>query len=155
MAIWSRLNEQNSGGISGEIGAELRSDLQRQREQYCNSEGWPKETRVEVVSACVPEMDKARAKHFAAGEDHIFLNQIKTLPKYQGKGAGAMLMKWGTDLADGERLPIRLESSPAGRSLYLKSGFEILAEVNHDVSRFGGPSSYAHALMVRRPELGS
>lgn len=46
---------------------------------------------------------------------------------HQGKGVGSALLRWGTELADGEGeggLPVWLEASPEGYGLYRKFGFE-------------------------------
>jgi hypothetical protein len=40
------------------------------------------------------------------------------------RGAGSMLVKWGTDQADERGIPCYLESSPEGFGLYNKHGFK-------------------------------
>ena len=79
------------------------------------------------------------------------LNQVKTLPAQQRKGAGSLLLQWGMELADREGLKVCLEATPFGLRLYEKFGFETRAVVEHNVSMFGGPRSYVHTLMVRPP----
>ena len=80
------------------------------------------------------------------------LVQIKTPPAYQRRGAGELLTKWGVDLANREIIKICLESTPFGRRLYEKCGFEAREVVDFDFSQFGGPKSYAWTMMVKEPE---
>lgn len=79
------------------------------------------------------------------------LNQVKTLPAFQRKGAGSMLMEWGVQLAKRENLKICLEATCFGLPLYNKFGFKNVGEVHHDVSHFGGPSRYTHTFMIKEP----
>lgn len=81
----------------------------------------------------------------------IVLNQVKTLPAFQRKGAGSLLMEWGVELAKRENLKICLEATGFGLPLYNKFGFKNVGEVHHDVSPFGGPSRYTHTFMVKEP----
>ena len=77
-----------------------------------------------------------------------------TLPAHQRKGAGAAHLKWGTTLADEENMPISLQATPDGKKLCLKFGFEVVKEVEHDLSICGGTGKYTHFLMVRYPNNG-
>lgn len=79
---------------------------------------------------------------------------IMTRPRYKGQGAAAKHIEWGLTLADKERLPIVLEATPTAKGLYLKFGFEVVAEVNHDLSTGGGKGFYVHTLMVRPAAIG-
>lgn len=63
-----------------------------------------------------------------------------------------MLTQWGVDLANREGLTTCLESTPFGRRLYEKCGFQAKEDVVHDLSRFGGPREYAWTMMVKEPE---
>ncbi|KAF4548975.1 Hypothetical protein D9617_24g016890 [Elsinoe fawcettii] len=151
IALWQRMNAENNGGMDGESGEEAKKRFKKEAEDSCDSPGWPTGLRRDVVEACSPAMERAHEKVFRSDEDFIFLDQVKTLPEYQGKGAGSLLVRWGAELADREGLPTRLEATPFGRGLYEKYNFEKLIEVHHDVSRFGGPAKYTHTLMVRKP----
>ncbi|EXJ70812.1 uncharacterized protein A1O5_05802 [Cladophialophora psammophila CBS 110553] len=57
------------------------------------------------------------------GKAYCLLDLLQTDPKYQGRGAGGMLIKWGLDIADELHLPAYLESSPVAHNLYQKFGF--------------------------------
>ncbi|EXJ54247.1 hypothetical protein A1O7_09584 [Cladophialophora yegresii CBS 114405] len=60
---------------------------------------------------------------------YCLLDLLQTDPKYQGRGAGGMLIKWGLDIADALGLPAYLESSPVAHRLYQKFGFQDIDEL--------------------------
>lgn len=86
------------------------------------------------------------ARKTMAGKSHVFLSIIATDPTQGRRGAAGMLMQWGINEADRRGLPCFLESSPFGRGLYLKYGFE---EVGDFVVNVGGGEMYRHFVMVR------
>jgi GNAT superfamily N-acetyltransferase len=51
------------------------------------------------------------------------LDTVGTHPDYQKRGAGAMLVKWGCDLADENDVAAYVDASKAGAPLYKKHGF--------------------------------
>ncbi len=55
----------------------------------------------------------------------VLLDMCYTHPRWQGKGAGKMLVKWGTEKADELGLKCFVEASYLGRPLYEKFGFVI------------------------------
>lgn len=138
--------------------------------------GWPRGMRKDVAESIMPAMEEAR-KAFPEGEycmgtylrqtimfnpiscreaDLVELVLLRTLPEYQRRGAGRMLVQWGCDFADANDLPILLEATPYGVNLYEKCGFRTVAEAHHDLSAFGGPDRYTHRMMFRRPRsIGS
>lgn len=68
------------------------------------------------------------------------------------RGAGGMLLKWGTDKADELGLPVYLESSPEGHNLYLKYGFQDMELHELDLSEFGVPELHRTWLMMYYPK---
>jgi GNAT superfamily N-acetyltransferase len=79
------------------------------------------------------------------------LSMLQTDPAFQGRGAGALLMKWGTEKADELGLPVYLESSPKGHRFYQRHGFKDLEVFTFDVSQYGGTGTYEEPLMIREP----
>jgi GNAT superfamily N-acetyltransferase len=77
------------------------------------------------------------------------LEQLGTLPEYQGKGCGSRLMKWALDQADAERAEAYLEASAEGMSLYRKFGFR---EVDAVKSMVEGSGEYENLCMIREPK---
>lgn len=60
---------------------------------------------------------------------HWHLGFICTLPKYQGKGYGTKLVRWGTDQADKDRLLAGVNASPRAMCLYGPNGFERIGDL--------------------------
>lgn len=70
---------------------------------------------------------------------HRYLSFLFIDPKAQGKGVGGALLSWGLEKADAANppLPVVLESSPVGRPIYEKKGFQIVDTiVLKDVAEF-------------------
>jgi predicted N-acetyltransferase YhbS len=66
----------------------------------------------------------------------IVLHMLVTDPEHHRRGAGAMLLKWGTEQADKSQLPCFLEASVVGRPLYARFGFEPRLEEAFDMSKY-------------------
>ena len=73
-------------------------------------------------------------------------------PDHQRKGAGRLLVNWGTEIADKEGLPCYLEASPAGLRLYRNVGFEEVENFDLDMARWGGQGIHRHVCMLRKPK---
>lgn len=63
----------------------------------------------------------------------IALEILAVEPQSQGRGAGSMLVKWGTDLADSMGAEAVVEGSDAGKPLYEKHGYTSLQRVTMQV----------------------
>ncbi|KAF2847313.1 hypothetical protein T440DRAFT_471204 [Plenodomus tracheiphilus IPT5] len=104
------------------------------------------------VDACMaffgPLVEKK--KQLLGESPHLYLHMLHTDPAFQGRGAGRLLVQWGTHRADELSLPAYLESSPAGHHLYEKQGFKDVETLQIDLSPWDGPL-YEHALMIRNP----
>jgi GNAT superfamily N-acetyltransferase len=72
-------------------------------------------------------------------------------PAFQGRGAGGLLVEWGTKKADELGLPAYLESSPKGHRVYERYGFKDLEVFYFDVAPYGGTGVYEEPLMIREP----
>ena len=81
------------------------------------------------------------------------LAMLHTDPAFQGRGAGKMLVEWGTKKADELSVPAYLESSPTGHRLYKRHGFRDLHVLKFDLSQFGGTGVYEEPLMIREPSV--
>ena len=57
-------------------------------------------------------------------DEHLWLYTLATHPKYQRKGVGKRLLKWGIKRAEMEGIPIGLIASPEGAGLYASAGFK-------------------------------
>lgn len=76
---------------------------------------------------------------------------VAVKPGHQRKGAGALLTRWGLDLAEQLQLPVYLESSPQARRLYQKLGFEQVGTVVHDASVLEKDEDVEIPLLVKMP----
>ncbi|KAK9894359.1 hypothetical protein P389DRAFT_95475 [Cystobasidium minutum MCA 4210] len=56
------------------------------------------------------------------------LGLLATLPEYERRGIGTMLLRWGLDKADQDDVAVYVSASPAGAGLYTKQGFELIHE---------------------------
>lgn len=80
------------------------------------------------------------------------LDILHTHPSQQGKGAGATLVKWGTDMADHVGVSCYAETPVAGYSLFRQSGFQNVTEMSMNLGKYkDGFTEYKHIVMVRPP----
>ncbi|PVI03776.1 acyl-CoA N-acyltransferase [Periconia macrospinosa] len=79
----------------------------------------------------------------------VFLSLLVVHPDHQRRGAGAQLLQWGIEKADELRLPCFLESSDAGKPLYLKYGFEPLEVTTWDNTKYGFEGITTNTCMIR------
>ncbi|KAG9680174.1 hypothetical protein KCU87_g151, partial [Aureobasidium melanogenum] len=54
---------------------------------------------------------------------HYYMELLMTAGAYKGRGAGGMILEYGTALADEEQVECYIDASPAGRPLYERHGF--------------------------------
>jgi GNAT superfamily N-acetyltransferase len=70
------------------------------------------------------------AEFFASWTDntkHMYLAVLMTAPRFQRRGYGTALLKWGYKVADREGIPLFLVATPVGHPVYLHQGWK---EVN-------------------------
>jgi len=109
---------------------------------------WPEDTNLEAISAFFGPLLEKRRKYMA-GSPFCFLWLLDTSPAHQRRGAGGMLVQWGTDIADEAHIPCYVEGTAAGYKLYRKKGFEDVDAIDMDLSRYGGKGLSHHACMIR------
>lgn len=66
------------------------------------------------------------------GEPHWYLAPLVTLPEWQGRGVGKLLLNWAIEKADATDpvTPMYLESAPTARAVYMHCGFVPQGEAN-------------------------
>ena len=79
------------------------------------------------------------------------LHILITDPAHHRRGAGARLVRWGTEQADAAQLPCFLESSVMGRPLYARCGFTPRHEEVFELSKYGGEGQDMNTVMIRDP----
>jgi hypothetical protein len=105
---------------------------------------WPPDVNLSLATEFWGHITAARKT--MAGIPHVFLSVIATAPGEGRRGAGKMLMAWGTEAADRAGLPCFLEASPMGAGLYRGFGFERV--VGFEV-RLDEGEVYSHEVMIR------
>jgi len=105
------------------------------------------EVNVEVANAFFNALDEKRVE-IMGGKPHCMLSLIDTDPDHQRRGAGSMLVNWGTRIADEERLPCYLEATAEGYPLYRKNGFEDVNILDMDLTQWGLGIN-RHTCMIR------
>jgi len=73
-------------------------------------------------------------------------------PDYQRKGAGTLLLNWGTKIADQLDLPLYLEATMLGKQLYKRSGFEQVDSVIHKAEIIREAEDLEIPIMVKMPQ---
>ncbi|KAF2771517.1 acyl-CoA N-acyltransferase [Teratosphaeria nubilosa] len=95
-----------------------------------------------------------------AGKAYITLDILVVHPAFQRRGAGTQLLSWGCEQADKLGVPIVLESTPAGLSLYQRVGFKHVNVVAADMEQFGwhepcDEDAAKRSYMIREPAASS
>jgi predicted N-acetyltransferase YhbS len=72
------------------------------------------------------------------------LCELNTSPKFQRRGLGSQLVKYGLEKADRDEVMVYLSGSPMGVPVYRKLGFEEVGRLELDLSDFGGEGSHVH-----------
>jgi GNAT superfamily N-acetyltransferase len=58
----------------------------------------------------------------------VDLDLLGTDPEHQRRGAGALIVQYGCDIADRDGIPSYIDSSVQGKPLYEKFGFKDLSD---------------------------
>ena len=76
-----------------------------------------------------------------------------TDPAHQRRGAGKLLINWGTAIADKANLPSILEASEVGRPLYMSHGFVPVEEEVFDLKKYSSDleGTETNTVMIRQP----
>ncbi|KAK2768735.1 hypothetical protein FQN54_000591 [Arachnomyces sp. PD_36] len=98
------------------------------------------DANAELIGEVIDVLEKTR-KETMGRRPHCSLNLLAVSPKHQRRGAGAVLVKYGTDIADKENIEAYLESTQDGYSLYKRTGFQDRGFVELDVSKWSGVAS--------------
>ncbi len=62
---------------------------------------------------------------------------LATLPEYQGRGCGTLLLKFELEKVDAEGRKAWLEATPQGQHLYEKFGWTYVDEIVVDLDKYG------------------
>ncbi|KAB5546975.1 acetyltransferase [Coniochaeta sp. 2T2.1] len=104
------------------IAAFAKWDLAMPEERGCRYPPWHEDMPAAVCDAFFIREETERHR-VMGNQKHYYLDTIATHPDYQRRGAASMLMKWGCDLADKNRVGAYVDASKAGAALYERFGF--------------------------------
>lgn len=120
--------KQVAGPLKAATNGEVKASVEAEKKADESEITWlptPAE-RADAHSILEDFMDRRRR---ACREGHLLLALLFVHPAYQRKGAGAMMVQWGAELADQLMLPAWVEASPFGHGLYARYGFEDVEHV--------------------------
>lgn len=106
------------------------------------------EANADAMKAFFTELAVKRRERFG-GEPYVLLSILAVHPDHQRRGLGALQLLKGLERADELGAPAYLESSPKGKGLYAKHGFEDLGNMEFDARRFGAAFDVPHTFMLR------
>ncbi|KAF2631382.1 acyl-CoA N-acyltransferase [Macroventuria anomochaeta] len=86
---------------------------------------------------------------------HYVLDTLVTLANHERRGAGSMLVRWGTERADEAGVEAYLEASPMGAPMYARHGFEPVKKVALDLRKYEGKEIMEFILMKRPAKVGT
>lgn len=113
-------------------------------------DGMPPDINESMALSFFGAAGKAKKEHLG-GRPYVYLHILATHPKHHRRGVGLMHLKYGFDLAEKVELPVWLESSPNGKPLYERNGFEVVGWMDWDCSQWTDDPEFNldHALMLR------
>lgn len=106
------------------------------------------ESDVPIWNAFFTDLSDAR-REMMGTRPYFFLDLLMTHPDHQRRGAGNMLIAWGTARADEMDLHAYLEVSEMGQPLCERHGFKTVKLLQYDLLRFGGEGNFRHMCMLR------
>jgi predicted N-acetyltransferase YhbS len=107
---------------------------------------FPEENR-EARIAFMDGIFKSR-REFIGGKPHVMLESLVTSPDHHRRGAGSMLLKWGTEKVDELGVVGYLEASDDGAPLYARFGYEPIREIEFDTRKYGGTTTDVHVVCI-------
>ncbi|KAI1131411.1 hypothetical protein F5Y10DRAFT_233608 [Nemania abortiva] len=83
---------------------------------------------------------------------HLLLALLVTADEHRRRGAGSLLVQWGTDLSESLGLQCYVQASEQGRRLYQHHGFRDVGSVQFDLSQYGLEGVEVMTEMIRIPQ---
>ncbi|OCL15212.1 acyl-CoA N-acyltransferase [Glonium stellatum] len=106
------------------------------------------ESDVPAWTAFFTDLSDARREIMGTRPYFQVLDLLVTHADHHRRGAGSMLITWGTAQADEMGLDAYLEASEMGKPLYERHGFEDVKLLHFDLSRFGGKGDFRHMVSM-------
>ncbi|KAK0263362.1 hypothetical protein LTS09_002554 [Friedmanniomyces endolithicus] len=137
------------GVADWEFYPKYRSKEEREKSNAeSEKDGLPPKINETMMKDFIGQLGEAKEEQLG-GQPFVYLHILATHPKHHRRGVGAMHLRWGFEQAEKLGLPVYLESSPMGRPLYARNGFEIKGWLPFDARKYGSEKELPHALMLR------
>jgi GNAT superfamily N-acetyltransferase len=124
------------------------ADLDRADEEGSRETLFSEGADVEAMKVFFGELAERRREKFG-GEPYVLLSILAVHPEHQRRGLGSMQLEYGLKKADEMGLRAYLESSPKGKGLYRKWGFEEEGTMRFDARDYGRGEDVVHTFMTR------
>ncbi|KAF2648355.1 hypothetical protein K491DRAFT_698978 [Lophiostoma macrostomum CBS 122681] len=113
----------------------------------------PKDFNIPLHNHILRTRDRARASWIPANEPCWILMHMVTHPSHRGKGAAGMLIQWGIEQAEKDRVPAYLEAGVMGRPIYERHGFVQVGEpLKVNLEGYGGVGTFVMCTMAYVPK---
>ncbi|KAK2609514.1 hypothetical protein N8I77_003011 [Diaporthe amygdali] len=126
-AVWIKVVDNSTGKIAAASNWKIFPGATAPAETDEQPIPWLDDETREKARNVLNEMNEARRKANPGGFVHLHI--LFTDSEYRRRGAGDMMLQWGTDVADVLAVPGWVEASPEGNHLYRRHGFNDVANV--------------------------
>ncbi|KAJ0421510.1 acyl-CoA N-acyltransferase [Aspergillus carlsbadensis] len=113
----------------------------RREQEAKDTTVWPESCDADLCGGFFNRLERERLAG-TGSKPHYYLDMLGTRPEFNGRGLGSKLLRWGLSRADEEKVMTFLVSTPQGKRLYERYGFETVAE-------YEAAPGYSMASMVR------
>ncbi|WPG98356.1 acyl-CoA N-acyltransferase [Acrodontium crateriforme] len=111
---------------------------------------WPREADGELCQRTFGEWAR-RHRDLMGARGHWYLEIVATHPKFQGQGAGSLMLRYGTERADAAGVEAYLEASPEAVPLYEKFGFREVGRTDTFINNERVKETWYRNLFMLRP----
>ncbi|KAK7745838.1 hypothetical protein SLS53_002556 [Cytospora paraplurivora] len=126
-AVWLKVVENSTGRIAAATLWKIYPNAGQPPSGDEQPPSWLEGEVRESSKKLLDEINQARREANPRGFIHLHI--CFTDPEYRRQGAGALMMKWGCDLADILSVPAWIEASAEGKPLYRGFGFVDAGEI--------------------------
>ncbi|KAF2014230.1 hypothetical protein BU24DRAFT_423247 [Aaosphaeria arxii CBS 175.79] len=118
-----------------------------------SGQDWPQTFNRTLHDFILSTRDEARKEWIGQGSPVWILMHMVTRQSHRGRGAAAMLIKWGIEESEESGIPAYLEAGAQGRPIYAKYGFEQVGDIRKlDLKPHGADVVFELVNMVRFPQ---
>lgn len=89
-----------------------------------------------LVALTNGDMNAWMSKVMPPGTKCLFIIGLTVAPKFQGRGVGSALLRWGTRICDENNVFAWVHSSDPAWGMYQKSGFEVIRSLDVDLDEY-------------------